>query len=188
MEAALASTFRQIWTSLHTGVKHGGSPYRLLQLATMGTEGAPKVRTIVLRAVDDVKNTVSFHTDQRSAKIAEMRAQPRVALVAIDLPLRQQVRIEGDAQIDVSPDERREIWEASPPHTRQLYQSPKAPGSPIDLPEQAYPSEQEDGFAHFAWISVAISQIEWLDLRPDGHRRVLFQRTTAGWQAQRIAP
>ncbi len=188
MEAALASIFRQIWTSLHHGVKQGASPYRLMQLATVARDGAPKSRTIVLRAADEVKNTVSFHTDRRSAKIAEMLQQPRIALTAVDLPLRQQVRVEGVAQINAEADERLAVWDSSPPHTRQLYQSPRAPGSVIDTPEQAYPSPEEDGLAHFAWVSVVVSRIEWLDLRPDGHRRVVFQRVANKWEARRTAP
>ena len=55
----------------------GGGRERF-QGVTSGLDDAPKVRSVILRSADAERGAVSFFTDLRSAKIKEMRRQPRV--------------------------------------------------------------------------------------------------------------
>ena len=68
----------RVWAALMTGAQPGRTPFTVLQLATSGLDGAPKVRSVILRGADAERGAVSFFTDLRSTKIKEMRRQPRV--------------------------------------------------------------------------------------------------------------
>ena len=110
----------------------------MLQAATLGVDGAPKVRTIVLRQVNRADRVLSFHTDARSEKVAELCRDPRIALVANDLDALVQIRVEGAASICDDEAQRRAVWQASRPHTLLLlYRAPLPPGTPVASPEAA---------------------------------------------------
>jgi pyridoxine/pyridoxamine 5'-phosphate oxidase len=67
------------------------------------------VRSTILRDCDPDAGTVAFATDARSAKVAEIGAQPWVALTFWDDGTGVQVRLQGRATVaDV--DERRRGW------------------------------------------------------------------------------
>jgi pyridoxine/pyridoxamine 5'-phosphate oxidase len=74
-DAALAAT----WRSLVEATTRR-TAWTLRALATVDGTGAPSVRSIILRDCDPDAGTVAFATDARSAKVAEIGAQPRVAL------------------------------------------------------------------------------------------------------------
>ena len=60
--------------------KEGRSPMRRwVQLATTGTDGWPRVRTLVYRGWRDA-NTVELLTDQRSRKVTELNQNPQCEL------------------------------------------------------------------------------------------------------------
>ena len=48
--------------------------------------------------------------------------------------------------------------------------------------------EKEDGWPHFCLISVAIEEIEMLQLHRDGNTRCRLLRSPAGWRKAWIAP
>ncbi len=74
----------RVWAALVTAARPSHTPLTVLQLATSGLDGAPKVRSVILRGADAERGAVSFFTDVRSAKIEEMRHQPRVSLVGYE--------------------------------------------------------------------------------------------------------
>src|SRR5208283_3017123 len=57
------------------------------------------------------RRAVSFFTDLRSAKIEEMRHEPRVSLLGYDADAGFQVRLEGKATIDTEGPETAAAWE-----------------------------------------------------------------------------
>ncbi|WP_375426082.1 pyridoxal 5'-phosphate synthase [uncultured Friedmanniella sp.] len=67
----------------------------LMTLATLGLDGWPAARTVLLSSVSDVG--LRFHTDARSAKVAELAADPRVSLVIAFPERAQQLVVQGDA-------------------------------------------------------------------------------------------
>ncbi|MDN7716666.1 pyridoxamine 5'-phosphate oxidase family protein [Burkholderia gladioli] len=189
----------RIWTLLAEGANPGRerSPFTMLQLATLGLDGAPKVRTVVLRGVDAGQGSLLFHTDARSAKLAELRRDGRAALVGCDLAGGLQIRVEGTASVLADQARRLAIWQASRPRTLILYRAPLPPGTPVAAPADAHPASASsaaaaddalDGFANFAVIELRAEAIDWLDLAADGHRRARFVREPAGWQGNWIAP
>lgn len=131
---SLAHVYDRLWSCLESGVGPQRSPFTMVQAATLGVDGAPKVRTIVLRQASRAEQRLSFHTDARSDKVAELRRDPSIAIVAADLDALVQIRVEGLASICDDDARRRAIWASSRPHTLLLYRAPLRPGTPIDAP------------------------------------------------------
>ena len=86
------------WALLARGVKDRHSPFHTPGLATVSPEGLPEIRTVVLRGCDPQTRNLRFHTDTRSAKIADMQKQPQAALHFYDpggkIQLRVRARLE----------------------------------------------------------------------------------------------
>ncbi|RBP05642.1 pyridoxine/pyridoxamine 5'-phosphate oxidase [Roseiarcus fermentans] len=181
-------TLDRIWAPLVAGAGPGRTPFTVLQLATLGTDGAPKVRGVILRGADAERGAVSFFTDLRSAKVAEMRSEPRVSLVGYDSDAGIQIRLEGVATIDSKSPERRAAWAACRPHTRALFQHPLPSGAPIADPAEAAPAGDAEAEGRFALVVVSVIRIDWLDISGPLHRRAMFQRDGAGWRGGWAAP
>jgi len=188
---SLAQTYDRVWSCLESGVSVQRSPFTMLQAATLGLDGAPKVRTIVLRQVNRTGRVLSFHTDVRSAKVAELRRDPRISIVANDLDALVQIRAEGVASICEDEAQRRAIWASSRPHTLLLYRAPLPPGTRIFSPEDAHidsPAPTGDGYENFCLIHMTVTRIDWLELASAGHRRAVFDLNESGCEARWIAP
>jgi pyridoxamine 5'-phosphate oxidase len=188
---SLAQTYERLWACLESGVSVQRSPFTMLQAATLGVDGAPKVRTIVLRQVNRAERVLSFHTDARSEKVAELRRDPRIALVANDLDALVQIRVEGVASICDDEAQRRAVWQASRPHTLLLYRAPLPPGTTVESPEAAHvdrTASTDDGYDNFCLLHVTVTRIDWLELARAGHRRAVFDLREGGDEGRWIAP
>ncbi|QVN20021.1 pyridoxamine 5'-phosphate oxidase family protein [Burkholderia pyrrocinia] len=191
---SLTETYDRLWSCLESGVSVQRSPFTMLQAATLGLDGAPKVRTIVLRQVSRADRVLSFHTDVRSEKVAELRRDPRISIVANDLDALVQIRAEGVASICDDEAQRRAIWQSSRPHTLLLYRAPLPPGTPVESPEDAHVSASQgtaptgDGYENFCLIHMSVTRIDWLELARTGHRRAVFELNESGCEGRWIAP
>ena len=186
------NVYQELWQSLGAATR-SRSPFTMMQLATIGMDGAPKVRTIVIRQVDETHSTLSFVTDVRSPKIAEIRRDPRVSLVGYDPQGGIQIRLEGQAVILDRPEEKRSIWDICRPHTLALFQTPYAPGTEIASHHETGGAVEQQGgdeqaFRNFCVVAVKLARLEWLDLSPEGHRRCSFQRRVETWVGTWVAP
>ncbi len=156
------------------------SPAHTPTLATIGLDGAPRLRTVVLRGFDAAARTVRVHTDRRSAKVAEIEADPRAALHAYHAGQKLQARLSGRARI-VTGDAAREVWKRMNGFSRRCYFAEPAPGSTAGAPTsgvegvarsgEAEPAAVEAAFVHFAILEIAYDALEVLYLHADGHRR-----------------
>lgn len=181
--AADLTTFRaQVWERLVRGVHDRHAPARHPTLATIGTDGMPQARTVVLRAADKTGATVHIHTDLHSAKVAELRADPRAALHVWDPSPHLQVRIEAEVAI-LSGAQVADIWHRVPEASRVAYGSAPAPGQPI---EAALAYEKSPDPAAFAVLRLSVQAIDALHLGPD-HRRARFERAD-DWAGRWLAP
>ncbi|MEL7049917.1 MAG: pyridoxamine 5'-phosphate oxidase family protein, partial [Pseudomonadota bacterium] len=78
-------TLSQIWRRLERGVADRRSPFHTPTVATMRrADGLPNLRTVVLRACEHQDRQLTFHTDARSEKCRELRANPAIALHVYD--------------------------------------------------------------------------------------------------------
>ncbi|MEO0960732.1 MAG: pyridoxamine 5'-phosphate oxidase family protein, partial [Pseudomonadota bacterium] len=73
-EDDLDAVVEAAWKRLERGAADKRSAFNTLQLATIGPQGWPEQRTVVLRRVETAERRVTFHTDRRSAKAAEIEA------------------------------------------------------------------------------------------------------------------
>jgi len=136
----------RVWAALMTGAQPGRTPFTVLQLATSGLDGAPRVRGVILRSVD-----------------AE-RYEPRVSLIGYDPDAGFQIRLEGKASIDTEGPEKAAAWAACRSHTRALLRRPLPSGTPIAAPTEAAPADDGDGEGRFALVVVSVIRIDWLDV------------------------
>ncbi|MBY4766123.1 pyridoxamine 5'-phosphate oxidase family protein [Burkholderia ambifaria] len=191
---SLTQTYDRLWSCLESGVGTQRSPFTMVQAATLGLDGAPKVRTIVLRQVSRADRLLAFHTDARSEKVAELRRDPRIAVVVNDLDALVQIRAEGVASICDDEAQRRAIWQSSRPHTLLLYRAPLRPGTSIESPEEAHVTPSpgdattDDGYRNFCLVHVTVTRLDWLELARAGHRRAIFDLNDDGYEGRWIAP
>ncbi len=185
-----ATLLAKIWDQLGAAAT-SRSPFNFLQLATAGLDGAPQLRTIVLRRCDTIGGTLSFVTDMRSPKIREIRNDPRIALVGFDPVASVQLRLSGEAAISDDEAERLEMWQSLRERTLILFDAPHTPGTILDdngQPLQAGEPSDEEPYARFALVTVTLNRLEWLDLSSEHHVRCAFDREGANWAGTWLAP
>ena len=87
----------------------------------------------------------------------------------------------------------REAWEALYPPLRRPYRAAIAPGAVLGSPHEAdpdpnaVPNGPDQGFENFAFVPIRVMRMEYLHLRPTGHRRARFE-WGSDWQGQWLAP
>lgn len=92
----LDASLAEAWRLLVRGAADRKSPIHTPAIASIGVDGAPKVRVVVLRAADPASRTLRFHTDRRGQKIAEFAACPLVQIIAYDPHQKIQLRLSAE--------------------------------------------------------------------------------------------
>lgn len=193
--ADLAAAGPELWKRLVRASRDRRSPWHTPVVATVGTDGAPRARVMVLRAVDPSARLLRLHTDARATKVEELARDPRVALLLYDAPGRLQLRIEGEGRVETTGAAADAAWQATRPFSRRCYTAPIAPGAPAAGPVSGLPpelegreptmDESESGRPHFAILQVEVRLLEFLHLAVTGHRRGRFtwtdDRFEGGW-------
>ncbi len=180
-----ADAFR-LWSR---GVADRRSPFRSPALGTVGVDGQPRLRTVVLRGFDPAARRLVVHSDVRAGKIAEIGRDARVMLHVWDEGGQVQVQAGGTAVVQTGAAARAE-WERLHPGSRATYRVRLMPGTALDDPAVADADlvDEEAAFANFAVIGVQMTGLEWLHLGKDGHRRAAFAWTGAGLDARWLVP
>lgn len=182
----LDETLAEAIRLLARGVADRRSPFHTPTLATLSPDGAPSLRTLVLRGFDAPGRTLSLHTDARSAKAAQLEADGRAALHAYDAGARIQLRLSGIATVHRDGPVTDAAWARATPNSRLVYAQEAAPGTPLANP--SLPPFEGEARDHFATIAFRFHTLEWLWLAAAGHRRARFTwdgavRTGAEWRA-----
>mgnify|MGYP003386194302 FL=1 len=180
------------WALIARGVTDRKSAFHTPVVATLGLDGGPEVRTVVLRGADLERWAVRFHTDRRSGKVAALTASPRIAMHFYCARSKVQLRLNGVATLH-SDDANAEIaWRNSRPMSRACYAQTQAPGAAVAEPALGAASDaqgEEFGRANFVAVEVAVQRFEWLYLAFGGHRRAEFVRDDQGLVTSRwLAP
>jgi PPOX class probable FMN-dependent enzyme len=170
---------------------------RFAQLATIGLDGRPAVRTIVFRGCVGEARDLAFTTDARSAKCSEIARAPEVELCWYFAETREQFRLSGlirtvDAStVDARPvAARREIWSALSNETRASFAWP-APGEPIDpgLPFAPTEPNAELPLDAFALMVFSVRAVDHLRLVGPPQRRWKYAVDENGrWSAREVNP
>ena len=164
-------------------------------LGTVGAEGQPSVRILLLKGVDE--RGFVFYTNFESRKGSELLAHPRAAMCFHWQPLERQVRVEGVAR-PVSSEEA-DAYFATRARGSQLgawaslqSQSIATPG---DL--EARVAEVEARFAneavprppHWSGFRLVPHRIEfWHSMPSRLHERHVYHREPDGWRVEVLYP
>ena len=187
----LAETLAEAWRRLARGAADRRSGFHTVQLATVA-DGAPRVRTVVLRAVAPSQRLIRIHTDARSAKAAELAADARVEICGYDAQAKMQIRLRGLASLHAGDAVADAAWAASGQGSRMAYRAAVAPGAPLERPEDVDPQTRAPlsdlGRENFMAVTVAVARLEWLYLAASGHRRALYEWSGAALCARWLAP
>lgn len=185
----LDATLAEVWRLLSRGVADRRSPFHTPAVATVAADGAPSVRTVVLRGVDPMLRAIRFHTDIRSRKFGEIASQPRVALLGYDPGHKIQLRLAGYATAHTGPADQAAVaaWAATRDRSRVCYMQAVAPGEAMPAGAVAEPA-LADGFQNFVAVTVEVDEIEWLYLAHPGHRRARFAWPGGRLEATWLAP
>jgi pyridoxamine 5'-phosphate oxidase len=161
-----------------------------LQLASVGLDGTPRLRTLVFRGWAS-GSALDLLTDGRSAKAAELAQQPAVELLWLLPRARCQFRLRGRlAQLpdELLARERARHWRELSPSARSLWAWPE-PGALLqgDAPFPTELNAEEPIPAHFRLLRIAPAQVELLELGEHPHRRRCW-RQEDGWRERRLNP
>lgn len=198
-EPHLEQVLEGLWGLLERGAADRRHGFHLPAVATVGADGRPGLRTVVLRAVERQARALRFHTDARSPKLAELRAEPRVALLFYDPAEQTQLRIAARAEVHRDDALAAAAWRATGPFSRRCYLQRAGPGRPLPGPDSALPpdlerrpptpEESEAGRGNFAAVRCRASEIDWFYLCARGHRRARFAWDASGaLEARWLAP
>jgi pyridoxamine 5'-phosphate oxidase len=184
---SLEQTLGMSWQLLEQGATNRRHSFHHTTIATLGLDGAPRIRTVILRQANQQQRSLVFHTDQRSEKITELQADPRIATHFYDGVIKIQLRVEGVAKLHIGDEFAKQRWDASQKISRNCYSILPAPGDTIlagsdyEMLDAKTASllDQDASFKHFAAVEIIISSLEWLYLSVQGHRRARFK-----WDAQ----
>ena len=186
-----ASLWQQCADSLTAATASARHPFHLITVATMVAASGPDQRTVVLRSFDPAAGTISFHTDIRSSKVAQLAACPQVSLHWYDPAARVQLRISATAAVHHQDDLAVKAWTRSRATSRACYTAVKGPGAAVDAFPTAPSIPLDDdprGLVHFAVVTCRFSTIEVLTLHAGGHQRVRVQLKDQPISWQILAP
>ena len=172
------------WQLLVRASRDRRAGWRTPVLSTIGVDGAPRARVLVLRRADPAAALLWLHTDVRSAKVAELAREKRAALTFWDAKRALQLRVEGLARIESDPAVLAEAWARVPQASRGSYSTVDAPGRRLD----GTLAFSGDGAENFAMITIRAERLDWLWLGPGRHRRGESRRVGSGWESSALVP
>ncbi|MAW86295.1 MAG: hypothetical protein CMJ42_07185 [Phyllobacteriaceae bacterium] len=168
---------------------------RLMQVATIGLDGAPRLRTVMLRSVEADGWHITFHTDATSSKATELAADPRLEIHVWRQDLQLMLRLRGRASLIRPPDPLAlAAWRQLAEHSRHVYRLTAPQGQPIGQAgaygrhEPPPEAAGDPGLARFTVVSVRLDEIEGVSLEPAGHRRAIWQAPGIGRPDRWLVP
>ncbi len=190
-----ADPLRQLRTWLDEAAGSSVREPMAMALATVGEDGAPQVRMVLLRGLDD--RGLTFYTNHDSAKGVALAAHPRAAIVLYWDPLERQVRVTGDVE-RLSRAESAAYFASRPLGSRLAawasdQSRPIADRAALEARFEAARARFPDGDVpmppYWGGYRIVPDTIEFWIGRPDRlHDRQLFTRAGPGWREQRLMP
>jgi pyridoxamine 5'-phosphate oxidase len=167
-----------------------------MTLATVGADGRPSARIVLLKAFDAAGFT--FHTNYESRKGRELAANPYAALVFFWQELERQVRIEGT--VERLPDAESDAYFQSRPLGSRLGAWASRQSEPI--PDRTALERKLDELAReyegcevprppfWGGLRLRAERIEFWQGRPNRlHDRLCYRRVSPeGWRMERLSP
>jgi pyridoxamine 5'-phosphate oxidase len=165
-------------------------------LSTIGADGKPSSRTVLLRGISD--HGFAFYTDYTSRKGQALQAHPHVSLVFPWYRLHRQVLVTGTVE-KVSADDSDDYF-ASRPRGSQIGAWASDQSQPIasrddleakvrDVEQRFQDIETVPRPEKWGGFVVRPDTIEfWAGRRSRLHDRIHFTKTSEGWRTKRLQP
>ena len=132
-------------------------------------------RVMVLREFNFDEKLLRFHTDNRAAKIKNLKQNSSATVIGYDPDLKIQIKMQGVANVYINDEVTEMAWNESTARSKKCY-SVKGGSSKDILDPEEYDItnfEVEDGYKNFAVIVFKFNSLEFLYLKSSGHRRAL---------------
>jgi pyridoxamine 5'-phosphate oxidase len=174
------------------------APYsRFVQMATVRGDGRPANRTLVFRGFLDDSPRLTFVTDARSEKAAELERSPWSEICWYFPVTHEQFRISGpvvlvrhDNDDAALRDARRSSWRELAEAVRMSFTWP-TPGAPRDGGVR-FPSAHPDPEtppAHFCLLVLDPHEVDLLEINGNPQNRWIYRRDETGrWQGSEVNP
>lgn len=176
--------FSSIVVDLKNALENNKHPFRYFTLATTDINSTPRLRTVVLRKVDEHLNLTTY-TDRRSKKITHIQKQDRVSLLFYDPERLLQITVNAKANIITDDYILKTIWDQIPIVSKKSYTTELAPGKEINTPDEI---DYLENVHFFSAIKIIPDQIEYLRLKRSNHIRVLFKKANNDWKGSFLTP
>ena len=183
----------QVW--LTEAVKSEVKEPNAMSIATVGTNGKPYNRIVLLKGFDE--SGFTFFTNHASSKGDEIAANPNIAVCFFWIELERQVRIEGVAE-KLSREES-EAYFKTRPHLSQI--GAHASNQSKEVPNRAYLEEKFNTLAEkyeegnvpmpdtWGGYKVTPNYFEfWQGRRSRLHDRIVYSKEGSMWSIKRLSP
>ena len=194
-DADIADPFRQfaLWFA-EAEVKEPNDP-SAMALATVGADGMPAVRMVLLKGVDE--RGFVFYTNLESRKGEQLAGQPLAALCFHWKSLRRSVRVEGTVEAVTGAEA--DAYFATRPRSSQIGAWASSQSRPLasrfELEKRIARFTAQFGVGavprppHWSGFRVLPRRIEFWEDRPFRlHDRLVFHRSDAGWRTEKLYP
>ncbi|MGB4776923.1 pyridoxamine 5'-phosphate oxidase family protein [Microbacterium sp.] len=170
-----------------------GEDRMLMTVSTIGLDGVPDARTTMLSDFDGER--FFFHTDANSRKVAELTANPAVALTILWPGFTRQLVVQGTA-VRSSRDEEVETYRLRSAYLQQLAWQNTAAFARLPLAERraqwasflsAHGGAEDPAFtAPDDWAGFAVTPrrlVFWVSNPAYASRRLAYARAGSGWES-----
>jgi len=157
---------------------------RYFQLATVDSEGWPRVRTVVSRGFADQTGALLFITDSRSEKMASIESGGKAEACWYFTQSREQFRLQGHLIIVDDSTDREAMWSCLSPAAKEQFFW-VTPG--VALGEGDSVANQSNVPSTMVLIKLVPESVDHLVLAKEQQRQ-RYTQTEDGWQVSRINP
>ncbi len=171
---------QQIWKELGRATQDRHHAWRTPVLATAAYDGMVNARTVVLRGVDAALGKLLIFTDARSPKVSEILSQQAALFVFWSSRLNWQLRVRVHVSVQTDGPDVEALWQrVSQSAGASDYMGQNAPGTVQHEPATVPQASSQPSY--FAVLNGKVTEMDWLELGREGHRRARLTADTWEW-------